>query len=210
MADPSPSPPLSFTTSPSLTASPFAHSPAAFLAANTHIHRLIAGAIVFSPATHILLLRRAPTDSFPLQWEVPGGSVDADDTSLLSAAARELWEESSLRASHVVCAVGLGERQPLPVNTPLEESEEMEIGGGETVCVFREGQTTWAKTTFLMDVEDGEVGIREDEHVEWAWVSEEEVISGKFADGRALDIVSEGVRRAILEGFRIQKQRTKE
>jgi 8-oxo-dGTP pyrophosphatase MutT (NUDIX family) len=42
-----------------------------------------------------VLLRRAPGDRFAGRWELPGGTVEADE-SLESALARELHEEAGL------------------------------------------------------------------------------------------------------------------
>lgn len=53
----------------------------------------------------ILLVQRAPTDSMPLLWEVPGGACDFEDESLLHAVARELREESGLGARRVEALV---------------------------------------------------------------------------------------------------------
>lgn len=208
MAEPAPSPPLSYTIPSSLLS--FTHSPAAFLAANKNIHRLIAAAIIITsstdtPVPKVLLLRRAPTDSFPLLWEVPGGCVDVDsDPSLVAAAARELWEETGLRARNVLRAVDMADPVPRPAGREDENGEEAEsyhVPGG-AMCLFREGETTWGKTTFLMEVESSEnVVVRPEEHVEWAWVTKEEVTKGQFNDGKELDVVSEGVRRTVLEGF---------
>jgi hypothetical protein len=46
--------------------------------------------------------------------------------------------------------------------------------------------------------------------VDFAWVTEEEALQNKFKDGRKLQFVSEGVKRNVLEGFRLWKQEHKE
>ncbi|KAK8063901.1 hypothetical protein PG996_008553 [Apiospora saccharicola] len=56
----------------------------------------------------ILLVQRAAHDSMPLRWEVPGGACDDEDETVLHAVARELWEESGLRAAHIGPQVGEG------------------------------------------------------------------------------------------------------
>lgn len=45
----------------------------------------------------LLLTRRAPEKSFPGTWENSGGAVKAGETSR-AAIARELWEETGIRA----------------------------------------------------------------------------------------------------------------
>ncbi|KAH7000194.1 NUDIX hydrolase domain-like protein [Ilyonectria destructans] len=204
-------PPTSYTVSPSLQAHA-STSPDVFLAANTDIDNLIAGALVTNTQGRILLLRRAPTDSWPLKWEVPGGSVDATDASFVAAAVRELWEESGLRATHVKAAVRL--LSEVEAGAPEPEPKTRAAGDGEVdlqmkgdVCLFRETGNVWAKLTAWVDVETCEaVVVRADEHAEWAWITQEEARLRKFADGRELDFVSEGVRRTVLEGFRLWEE----
>ncbi|KAF4997997.1 hypothetical protein FDECE_11920 [Fusarium decemcellulare] len=196
-----PSPPISYTTSPTLHA--FSSPRAAFIAANPPIHDLIVGAVVTNQQGRILLVRRAPHDSWPLQWEVPGGSVDDEDADFVAAVVRELWEETGLRAKHVKSVVRLApEEEPKTVDV-LETGLEM-LGD---VLVFSVKEVIWGKLTAWVDVESCDtVTICDDEHVEFAWVTEEETRDRKFNDGRELDFVSEGVRRTVLEGFRLWKE----
>ncbi|KAK4250551.1 hypothetical protein C7999DRAFT_28888 [Corynascus novoguineensis] len=55
----------------------------------------------------VLLLQRASTDSAPLAWELPGGGCgfdeddDSENETVLSAVARELWEETGLAARSI-------------------------------------------------------------------------------------------------------------
>ncbi|MCI4337662.1 MAG: NUDIX hydrolase, partial [Thermoplasmata archaeon] len=49
-------------------------------------------------AGSILLIRRAPADSLPGYWEIPGGGVESGE-SFESASARELAEETGIRES---------------------------------------------------------------------------------------------------------------
>ncbi|KAH7144528.1 NUDIX hydrolase domain-like protein [Dactylonectria estremocensis] len=194
-------PPKSYTVSPALQA----HAdltPAALLASqNGDISHLIAGALVTDAQGRALLLRRAPTDSWPLKWEVPGGCVDATDASLVAAAVRELWEETGLRAVHVRAPVRLLSSERADAGHDPAETDLRMKGD---LCLFRETGNVWAKLTAWVDVEATEpVVVRADEHAEWAWVSEPEARTRRFADGRELDFVSEGVRQTVLEGFRL-------
>ncbi|KAH6893469.1 NUDIX hydrolase domain-like protein [Thelonectria olida] len=196
-------PPSSYTVSSSLN--PYTSSPAAFLKANPDIDCLIAGALVTNPNGHILLLRRAPTDSWPNKWEVPGGCVDPTDASFVAAAVRELWEESGLVATHVKAPVGLL-LSPDGTDEPTGAREDA-LALKDDIVLFRETGDMWGKLTAWMDVESCDaVTMRDDEHAEWAWVTEEEATTRRFADGRELDFVSEGVRMTVLEGFRLWKE----
>ncbi|KAJ6780397.1 hypothetical protein PWT90_03541 [Aphanocladium album] len=197
-------------------------SKAAYLAANPHIVRLMAAAMVFrlDPATsapQVLLLRRAASDSYPLRWEIPGGSVDASDATVLDGVARELWEETGLVAAHMVA--------PILLSPPEEEeglTEEIRAGLGiqprdEQLGVNRDGLSVtfmetgnvWAKPAVLVTARSTETAVvlRDEEHAEAAWVTEEDVRRGELRgeDGtkRRMDFVSDGVRRSILDGFRV-------
>lgn len=197
-------PPTTYKASPSLQA--FASStPAAFLAANPSIHHLMTGALVTNAQGQVLLLRRAPHDSWPLKWEIPGGCVDDEDVNIVAAAVRELWEETGLRAKMVKAPVRLvpaDQAGELPVDV-LETKLEM-IGD---FLIFRVKEVVWGKLAVWIDVESYDaVKICDDEHVEFAWVTEQEARERKFSDGRELDFTSEGVRRNVLEGFRLWRE----
>lgn len=171
----------------------------------------MASSLVMHPLTHrALLLQRSPTNSYPLHWEIPGGSTEPSDTSIVASAARELWEETSLRASHILRPVGLLPEHLLPSQpgplgiSPGEEDARQEMDGA--LVTFWETGRRWAKCTVLVAVESVEdVRVRDDEHMAWAWVSEGEVVSGRREDGMEMGFVSEGVRRSILEGFRLER-----
>lgn len=200
-------------------------SKAAYLAANPHVARLMAAAMVFrqpnSTATQTLLLCRAFGDSYPMKWEISGGSVDANDSSILDAIARELWEETGLVVRHMSSPVLM---VPAEGEARYALSDDMKCGLGirpdeEDVGVnadglsvtFQETGKIWAKPTAIVEVETTDsVVLRDDEHVDWAWVTEEDVLKGEVVgqDGyrKRMDFVSDGVRRSILEGFRVYAQ----
>lgn len=201
-------------------------SKAAYLAANPHITRLMAAAMVFRPSPspsssssspQTLLLRRAASDSYPLRWEIPGGSVDAADATVLAGVARELFEETGLTAAHMAAPILLSPEEALPERVraglgiqPAEE--ELGVNGDGLAVTFRETGRVWAKPAVLVVVEDGgEVVLRDEEHAEAAWVTEEDVrraeVPGREGgERRKMDFVSDGVRRSILDGFRVYKQ----
>ncbi|KAI0456221.1 NUDIX hydrolase domain-like protein [Xylaria acuta] len=116
------------------------------------------GAFVFDDADRLLLVQRAPHDSYPLRWEVPGGTIDAEDESVLHGLARELWEETGLRACRVSGLVGKGytflTRRPL--------------------CV--------CKYSFVVDVEAFDVKLDPNEHAAFLWVTEDEAKARKCGD----------------------------
>jgi 8-oxo-dGTP diphosphatase len=56
----------------------------------------VAAGLVFRSGK-ILVCQRRPTAHYPLQWEFPGGKVEAGET-IAECLARELHEELSIRA----------------------------------------------------------------------------------------------------------------
>ena len=212
--------PVTFTASPGLSA--FSVSPAEFLASRPDIHNLIAGCMVFRPmpgsnssntSFDTLLLRRAPSDSFPLKWEIPAGTADPSvDSSILGVAVRELWEETQLQARRFLCTVGLGLPDGVTSLSLTGEVEDARMDTELDMCSLRLSGQTWAVVTFIADVDDRnrEPVLRPDEHVAWAWVNEDEIREGKFRGeaGDALEFVSEAMRSTLLEGFSVRKEMT--
>lgn len=238
------------------SAEPFRLSPRAFLAAhfpdNTTIKTpsslsqtptvLGTGAIVFdrplpapaisrpaSSGPRVLLVQRAPHDSMPLKWEVPGGGCDDEDFSVLAACARELWEETGLRAT------GAGPLVPCP-RYPDGEDEagtdhgaEVDGRAGELGGQFfrsRSGKLV-CKFQFVMQVdmggeEEGEkvmVKLDPNEHFAYTWATEDEVrrkevnidsnpegivrADGQEADGAVLEFASREQWDIVLEAFKL-------
>lgn len=186
---------VTYTVTPELLSSPYALSPEAYLAANPSITDIIGSAAVFyHPQSHsqhqprLLLIQRSPHDFFPLKWELPGGSVDRGqdgDSSLVAGAVRELREETGLEGVRVVRWVA---------NREFPEGD---------------GVRTWRQVIF--EVEMGGKGLEEEEgmggpkirldpeeHVDYRWVTAEEV-----REGRCGEIVLEDAGpewRAVLKG----------
>ncbi|OAA79810.1 NUDIX domain protein [Akanthomyces lecanii RCEF 1005] len=197
-------------------------SKAAFLAANPRIARLMAAAMVFRPnpsspsssPPQALLICRAATDSYPLTWEIPGGSVDASDVTILDGVARELWEESGLVAAHMAAPILMSPEgtltEAMRARLGIQPSDEvLGLGDDGLTVTFVETGNTWAKLTALVTVRSTEeVVLRAEEHGEAAWVTEEDVVRGELpgGEGKKIRFLSDGVRRTILDGFRVYAQ----
>ncbi|KAF2773833.1 hypothetical protein EJ03DRAFT_370695 [Teratosphaeria nubilosa] len=141
---------------------------------NPHNTHIATGTLVLTPPTTpnplILLLQRSKTDTMPNLWEVPGGACDDSDPTILHGAARELLEETGLRAKHFGALVG--------------EPHVFTSGSGKRICKF----------CFLVEVEVedegvGEVRLDEREHQAFVWASEGEVRAGR-AGGVSLEFTS--------------------
>ncbi|GAP88820.1 putative nudix domain protein [Rosellinia necatrix] len=178
-ATPSPdSAPTLFTFDSSVAA--FQVPLGAYLKATPPLQGVCVGAFVFDNAGRLLVVQRAPHDSYPLRWEVPGGTIDAEDESILHGLARELWEETGLRARRVLGPVGRGytflTRRPL--------------------CV--------CKYSFLVDVEAHDVTLDPNEHAAALWVTEQEATAGRCGDVE-LAYTSENQENAIRESFKTRR-----
>ncbi|RYP92283.1 hypothetical protein DL770_001596 [Monosporascus sp. CRB-9-2] len=144
----------------------------------------------------ILLLQRAPTDSMPLRWEVPGGACDHEDETLLHAVARELWEESGLRAASIEALVFSGSGIGTGTGTGVIDHD---------VFFSRRGLRV-RKFSFVVGVEEGPAEVRLDpaEHVAFLWVTEEEARRGRHGDV-ALEFTTPRQREVVLEAFKMMR-----
>lgn len=146
----------------------------------------------------ILLVQRAPHDSMPLRWEVPGGACDEEDETVLHAVARELWEESGLRAAHIGPQVGEGRpfltrrgRRMLKVEFLVDvvgKSSEAEEGAEE-----------YRKTSPPV------VKLDPEEHVAFLWATEEECSGHRVGETEIMFTHNEQ-EQSILEGFRLRRE----
>jgi 8-oxo-dGTP pyrophosphatase MutT (NUDIX family) len=211
--------PTHFTISPEL--SDFNISPADFLVSRPDIHNVIAGAMVFRSTTgtapgecnqEVLLLQRAPSDSFPLKWEIPAGTADLKlDRSIAEVAVRELWEETHLRAVRLRKAVPMGLPDGVTHLICAGEVEDARMDDELPMCLLRLGEQTWAVVSFLVDLEDGgkeyKIILQDEEHVRHAWLTVDEVENGLLGQtGERIDFVSEAMKMVLLEGFRMIRE----
>lgn len=146
----------------------------------------------------VLLIQRAKTDSLPEQWEIPSGVVSNSpekDASITQAVARELWEETSFFARRLVRLV---------------------VGpGGDEGYVFSNSTRTKLFCRYVFEVEVGdtdEVKLNPWEHQDFVWATDDEVsdlrVKGSSGeDERAIGLTSEHLRKLILEGFRLRRER---
>lgn len=182
----------------------------ALLTRRPSVHDIVAGTLILrhhSQTPEILLLRRIATDTFPLRWEYPGGTIDtAQDTNLLSTATRECHEETGLNVRKVIAPIVLSSFE-----AEVGEDEVKNVKVDEDLtCRLEWEDRVWGIAVFLVESGEGKVKLDQREHGEWRWVCEEEVLKRRFRDvdgieGERIDFVSEAMRQVILEGFSIAK-----
>ncbi|KAF5020799.1 hypothetical protein F66182_7159 [Fusarium sp. NRRL 66182] len=154
---------------------------------------LATGSVVFDAADRILLLQRAPDDSMPNKWEIPGGACDDQDESVLCGCARELWEEAGLELRHI--------RRVIPDGF-----------NGQPGAVFtnRTGQRFFCKFSFQVDVKPGcEVKLDPKEHQDFVWATEEEV-RGQAMGERKIPLTNSLMANVIKKAFELRKGDEKE
>lgn len=154
-------------------------------------YHLVAGCVVFNPVGKVLLVQRASHDFMPDKWEIPGGSVDNEDVTILAGAARELWEEAGLVATRFAYVVPEG---------PEQDPGQLWVTSGTTV---------WCRFSFVAEVEDWEnVRLDPDEHQDFLWATMEEVRAQRVGD-REVPITTSAMSSVILEAFRLREEKAK-
>ncbi|KAH8600228.1 NUDIX hydrolase domain-like protein [Bisporella sp. PMI_857] len=160
----------------------FKISPTTYLAQHKEeCQHLIASTIV-KHSNKILIVQRSRHDYAGLFWEIPGGSCDPEDESILSAACRELWEEAGLTATAVLDVVEEGDDLTDTLNGSI-----------------------WRKMTFLVEVENAasetlDVKLDPNEHEDFLWATEEESRNGSVGD-KIISWISEGQKETVLRAF---------
>ncbi|KAL8861293.1 MAG: hypothetical protein Q9178_002165 [Gyalolechia marmorata] len=140
--------------------------------------------------------------------KVPGGSVEADDPTVLHGLAREVFEETGLRLTRFMRLVGEDTRgtasqEDKTVSKPGDpkrlklgfEIEVSEIGVLETDTNERDVER------YLRSVP---VDLDPHEHQDHAWVTEEEV-KAFYENGVGRPIVSKDRAGEMLEAFRLRR-----
>ncbi|WQF83318.1 Putative NUDIX hydrolase domain-containing protein [Colletotrichum destructivum] len=236
-----PSRPLSYTTNPSVLPYTLRFHPYAPSATSQvhHTHRLCVGAAVIStpssrdknnnsssnntntiiPPRILLLQRSAREKALPHRWELPGGAAESRDGDALAAAARELWEETGLRAARFAALVGAYQwdgagDSAAATAVPGDQAWGLP-GGGVGVAesadvVTGRRRDAWRKYTYLVEVETEagggtDVVVDPEEHEAFVWATEDEARAGRCGDV-VLDWTSENQRLDVLKAFEIAKK----
>ncbi|KAL9104566.1 MAG: hypothetical protein Q9163_000488 [Psora crenata] len=122
-----------------------------FLQTHPQYSNLAIGAFIFHPPPssllsvpstsnisppRLLIVQRASSErAFPNRWEVPGGSSEVQDPTILHSAARETFEETGLKLTRFVREIGkgveFGSRKKRWVKLSFEvEVQELLLEGG--------------------------------------------------------------------------------
>ncbi|KAH0543457.1 hypothetical protein FGG08_002222 [Glutinoglossum americanum] len=174
--------------------------------------RLAIGALIFAydAEPRILLVQRAAAErAFPGCWEIPGGSVEASDPTILHSVAREVFEETGLRLTRFVRQVGDGtefvtrggsggSRRWLKLDFEIEAAE-MPVGM-QAKAFF----DTSNDTDTSSGLEDIPIILDPEEHQFYGWATETDV-DKSFEDEGKYTFISPDQRHVMLDGFGLHK-----
>ncbi|CAK7232186.1 hypothetical protein SEUCBS140593_008177 [Sporothrix eucalyptigena] len=224
MAPPPPSPEIfRYTVDPSLES--FNVSPKEWLVKNNKTYQGIAVAnVVFDDQDRVLLVQRAAHDSMPNRWEPTGGAADQEEDddereetandgndtrpknsrgTILSGAARELWEEAGLIATHFTRLIPQPEEAPVKGATEAPRPAYPDHQG--FIYTNRTGTVLFLRFAFQVEVKSiDKVVLDPDEHQDYVWATEDEVRAGMTNDYKDIPATVPATRAYILEAFRLR------
>ncbi|KAL8937088.1 MAG: hypothetical protein Q9216_004603 [Gyalolechia sp. 2 TL-2023] len=184
----------------------------AFLARNPRYHRVVCSALIFAPPTashshsspqesRLLLVKRSATErAFPNLWEIPGGSVDAEDPTILHSLAREVFEETGLRLTRVVRQAGEGIEWT--DNKNEKERKWLKLTFEIEVAEIEPSITTVNEGDARGYLESIPVQLDPEEHQEYAWATEKE-IREFFDEGKGREIGWKELAGQMLKAFEV-------
>lgn len=177
-----------------------------WLSQNPAFANLCVGACIFARPTHgestsatprLLLVQRASTErGFPNRWEVPGGSAEAEDPTILHSVAREVFEETGLRLKSFVRKIGFEAQFNLGPNR-LCKKLSFQIGVVEDVTGDGEFLSRLvSKSCDLIRVDAPTVELNPEEHRAFKWVTAEEL-----KEWGPANVVSKDQMQTMLQAF---------
>ena len=141
-------------------------------------------------------MKRTAITKFITGWEVPGGSVDTSDPTILHGLAREVIEETGLKLTKFVRTVGQGiEFNTGPRKRWIKLNFEIEIQGGangtftialsglpRALCTDDDYAPPESTDEYL---ENTKIILDPTEHQAFKWATKEEV--DEWGDGQHCD-----------------------
>ena len=176
---------------------------------------LAVGAFIFTPgenasSSRLLMVQRAASEQgFPNCWEVPGGSSEYEDPTILHSVAREVFEETGLRLTRFVRQIGKGlEFSTGPAQSRklwLKLDFEIEVAEIGNALLSNLGSATTLEEESSTKVSNSiDVVLDSSEHQAYRWLREEEIRSAKVGEG-SLPLIGEDQKEAILQAFELRK-----
>ena len=166
-------------------------------------------------------MQRSSHDSIPDRWEVPGGSSDLDDRTILHSVARELWEETGLRLTRFNRQIGEGiafetgqepnKKQWLKLSFEVEV-EILEVPSTSHAHSYKHHDSSGlGNTNQFADqhLESLPITLDPDEHQNFAWATEEDIKNSDpnraVQDQGPFEIFNEEQRLLMLRAFELHR-----
>lgn len=169
----------------------------------------------------VLLIQRASTErGFPNKWEIPGGSAEPTDPTILHSAARETFEETGLHLTRLVHQVGggsdfdIGDQRWMKLYFEIEVAEmgdmahdHKTLGAGDFVrndenagkgiryCAQGSTDASYANLPITLDPS---------EHQAYAWATEADIRSEKYP------MTTHELEYLLVIAFALKRYTTKE
>ncbi|KAL9639229.1 MAG: hypothetical protein Q9164_001051 [Protoblastenia rupestris] len=157
----------------------------------------------------LLILQRAASESaFPNLWEVPGGSSEVTDPTILHSVARETFEETGLRLTRFVREVGervefgSGRKRWVKLGFEIDFAEMGVCGGGGG---DDDEEILPGSGVRLISNEGIGISLDPDEHQDYRWATEEEIraMAGEMVTQEQFEIMMKAfvLRKADMGGL---------
>lgn len=161
---------------------------------NQPYDKIVIGAIIFNkrssePRTVLLLKRAAHEKYCPNIFHIPGGNVEATDTTIRDAVIREVLEENGLQVVEIAAAVK-------PFAYSMEKIVMDEETGEEEMA-----RRTTLQLNFVCEVKGFDFKVNAEEHSEGRFVARGEVAKRN---------VTEQMRAVVEEGFLVMDRKPTE
>ena len=199
---------------------------AQYLSTNPQYDRLVVSAFIFDPPRaklsdssrqpRILIVQRAAHESsYANFWEVPGGSSDARDPTILHSLAREVFEESGLKMNKVLRQIGdvlefttgWGSKQKrwAKLSFEIEVAEITDQGAHSSSIAHQDAYSACQNQAHdVAQMPKGKklevaVTIDPNEHQSFAWATLEDLRTNRYA------ITTREQRDLIFHAFELQE-----
>jgi 8-oxo-dGTP pyrophosphatase MutT (NUDIX family) len=198
---------------------------AQYLSINPQYDRLVVSAFIFDVPSgealesgrqrRLLIVQRAAHErSYANKWELPGGSSEASDPTILHSLAREVFEETGLKMKKVLRKVGnvmeftsgWGSRQKRWAKLNFEiDVTEIQDQGQQSACVAdndslrlnsaNQSHDHKLEPSSKREEQELTITIDPEEHQSFAWTTMEELKTEKYA------IATPEQQQLMLEAF---------
>jgi len=147
------------------------------------IKKFVVGGLILNDRNQMLVLQRAKNEFMPNIFEIPSGTKDPTDKTLIDCLSREVLEESGLKLKSVLKFIS---------------TFDYKSSSGKPTRQFN----------FCISVESDEKVIISEEHQAFGWVDQSQLFDKESDDNKYNDIVSKitpVVRDVMRNGFKLFK-----